>query len=99
MFSSGIHLKLWRFEDLRRLFTTKMLYFFMVCLLWWIVTTQKLPRRENHYLKLTSQVCKGTGDGNKMFLKGVQKTKISDILIRSKGILMKKLKGSTGEIE
>ena len=69
-----------------------MLYFFMVCLLWWIVTTQKLPRRENHYLKLTSQVCKGTGDG-------VQKTKISDILIRSKGILMKKLKGSTGEIE
>ena len=25
----------------------------------------------------------GTGDGNKMFLKGVQKTKISDILIKS----------------
>ena len=25
----------------------------------------------------------GTGDGNKMFLKGVQKTKTSDILIKS----------------
>ena len=43
----------------------------------------------------------GTGDGDKMFLKGVQKTKISDILKKynkiKHGILMKKLKRSTGE--
>ena len=65
----------------------------MVYLLWWIVTTQKLLRKENQ-VRVAGIRCS---------LKGVQKTKISDILKKynkiKHGILMKKLKRSTGETQ